>query len=210
MIRQTQPPAYDPKGLSEQEAIESRRAHGDNVITPPAEESAWKLLAEKFRDPIIRVLLMAAALSLAIACVEGNFTEPVGILCAIVLATGVGFWFERDAMQRFRRLNRVNDDIPVKVARDGSIREIPRRDVVVGDVIHIESGDTVPADGILVEAVSLHVDESTLTGEPETGKTADPAHFDPEATYPSNAMLRGTVVTDGYGVFVATAVGDAS
>ena len=210
MIRQTQPPAYDPKGLSEQEAIESRRAHGDNVITPPAEESAWKLLAEKFRDPIIRVLLVAAALSLAIACVEGNFTEPVGILCAIVLATGVGFWFERDAMQRFRRLNRVNDDIPVKVARDGSIREIPRRDVVVGDVIHIESGDTVPADGILVEAVSLHVDESTLTGEPETGKTADPAHFDPEATYPSNAMLRGTVVTDGYGVFVATAVGDAS
>jgi len=203
-------PPYDLKGLSEQEAAESRRLHGSNVITPPKEDSAWKLLAEKFRDPIIRILLVAALLSLAIACVEGNFTEPVGILCAIVLATGVGFWFERDAMQRFRRLNRVNDDIPVKAMRDGSIREIPRRDVVVGDVIHIENGDTVPADGTLVEAVSLHVDESTLTGEPVTEKTVDPTLFDPEAPYPSNAVMRGTIVTDGYGVFVVTAVGDAS
>lgn len=201
---------YNPRGLTAQQVAESRQKHGDNIITPPKDDSVWKLLADKFRDPIIRILLLAAVLSLAIGFVHKDFTESIGIICAIILATCVGFWFEWDAMRRFRRLNQVNDDIPVKAMRDGTIREIPRRDVVVGDVLYIESGETVPADGELVEAVSLRINESTLTGEPEVDKTVDEAHFDSDATYPSNAVLRGTTVADGYGIMVTTAVGDAT
>lgn len=171
---------YNPRGLTPQQVAESRQRHGDNVITPPKDDSAWKLFIDKFRDPIIQVLLFAAVLSLAIAFVEKNFTESIGIICAIILATCVGFWFEWDAMRRFRRLNQVNDDIPVKVVRDGAVCEVPRRDVVVGDVVCIESGETVPADGELVEAVSLSINESTLTGEPSVDKTTDEAHFDAE------------------------------
>ncbi len=200
--------SFDPRGLSPQEVAESRRRHGDNVITPPKDDSVWRLLLEKFRDPIIRILLLAAVLSLAIGFIHKDFTESVGIICAIILATCVGFWFEWDAQRRFRRLNQVNDDIPVKVMREGTIREIPRREVVVGDVVYIEGGETIPADGELVEAVSLKINESTLTGEPEVDKTVDEAHFDPEATYPSNVVLRGTTVADGYGILVVTAVGD--
>ncbi len=199
---------YDPKGLSQQQVAENRRLYGNNVIAPAEETPAWRLLSEKFRDPIIRILLVAAVLSLAIGCVHGDFTESVGIICAIVLATCVGFWFEWDAQRRFRRLNRVNDEVPVKVMRDGAIIVVPRRDVVAGDVAYVESGDTIPADGELVEAVSLRIDESTLTGEPEAAKTVDERHFDREATYPSNVVLRGTNVTDGYGVMIVTAVGD--
>ena len=133
---------YNPKGLTTPQIDESRRRHGDNVITPPKDDSAWRLLLEKFRDPIIRILLLAAVLSLIIGFVHKDFTESVGIICAIILATCVGFWFEWDAQRRFRRLNQVNDDIPVKVMREGSIREIPRRDVVTGDVVYIESART--------------------------------------------------------------------
>ncbi len=197
-----------PQGLSSAEAAENRRKYGSNVITPPRDTSAWELFIDKFRDPVIRILLVAAALSIAIGTMNGDLTESLGIICAIVLATGVGFWFEWDAHRRFRRLNRVNDDVPVKVLRDGVMRCIPRRDVVVGDVAVIECGETVPADGELVEAVSLKVDESTLTGEPVCDKTADEACFDTEATYPSNHLLRGTSVVDGYGRMVVTAVGD--
>lgn len=202
--------SFDPRGLSPQEVAESRRRHGDNVITPPKDDSVWRLLLEKFRDPIIRILLLAAVLSLAIGFIHKDFTESVGIICAIILATCVGFWFEWDAQRRFRRLNQVNDDISVKVMREGTIREIPRREVVVGDVVYIEGGETIPADGELVEAVSLKINESTLTGEPEVDKTVSEADFDPEATYPSNAVLRGATVADGYGVMVVTAVGDAT
>lgn len=201
---------FDSAGLSAPEVVESRRLHGSNVITPAREESPWRLLADKFRDPIIRVLLVAAVLSLAIGCVHRDFTESVGILSAIVLATCVGFVFEWDAQRRFRRLNRINDDIPVKVMRDGAMQSVPRREVVVGDLVAIESGETVPADGRLVEAVSLKIDESTLTGEPEADKTVDPEHFDAQATYPSDFVLRGTTVADGYGRMVVTAVGDAT
>ena len=199
---------YNPKGLTQQQVAESRQRHGDNIITPPKDDSAWKLFIEKFKDPIIQVLLFAAVLSLAIAFVEKDFTESIGIICAIILATCVGFWFEWDAMRRFRRLNRVNDDIPVKVVRDGAVCEVPRRDVVVGDLVCIESGETVPADGELVEAVSLSINESTLTGEPSVDKTTDETHFDADATYPSNAAMRGATVVDGYGRMVVTAVGD--
>ena len=201
---------YNPQGLTPEEVAASRAAHGENIITPQRDDSAWRLLAEKFRDPIIIVLLVAAALSLAMAFMEGNFTETIGILCAILLATCVGFLFEWDAMRRFRRLNRVNDEQPVKVRRGGVMREIPRREVVVGDLVSLEAGETVPADGELVEAVSLQMDESTLTGEPETAKYVDEELFDPEATYPSNRLLRGTTVRDGYGRMVVTAVGDGA
>ncbi|MEG1699679.1 MAG: calcium-translocating P-type ATPase, PMCA-type [Alistipes sp.] len=202
--------SYDPRGLSAQQVFESRERHGDNIITPPKDDSAWRLLAEKFRDPIIRILLLAAVLSLAIGFVHKDFTEAIGIVCAIILATCVGFWFEWDAQRRFRRLNQVNDDVAVKVLRDGAMCEIPRRDVVVGDVVYIESGETVPVDGELVEAVSLTINESTLTGEPEVDKTTNEESFDAEATYASNVVMRGTTVVDGYGRLVATAVGNAS
>ncbi len=200
----------DLQGLTPDEVIASRREHGSNVITPPRDDSAWKLFAEKFRDPIIRILLLAALLSIAIGTVHGDFTESIGIVCAIILATCVSFWFEWDARRRFRSLNRVNDDVPVTVVRAGQVCRIPRREVVVGDLVVVESGCTIPADGMLQEAVSLKIDESTLTGEPEVDKTVDPAHFDPEATYPSNMLLRGTAVMDGYGRMVVTAVGDRS
>ncbi len=196
------------QGLNEAQVEESRRLYGSNVITPPKDDSAWQLLKEKFQDPIIRILIVAALLSLGIACFDGEFTETIGILCAIVLATGVGFLFEWDAMRRFRRLNRVNDQEPVKVLRSGAIREIPRCEVVVGDRVFIESGEQIPADGELLEAVSLRLNESTLTGEMECSKSVDPAHFDPEATYPSNEVMRGTTVVDGYGSFVVRRVGD--
>ncbi|MEG1672458.1 MAG: calcium-translocating P-type ATPase, PMCA-type [Alistipes sp.] len=199
---------YNPRGLSSAEVSESRQLHGDNVIAPPKDDSVWKLFIEKFRDPIIRILLLAAALSLVIAVIEQDFLEPIGIICAIILATCVGFVFEWDAMRRFRRLNQVNDDVAVKVMRDGVMCEIARRDVVVGDVVYIENGETVPVDGELVEAVSLSVNESTLTGEPEVDKTVVESSFDSEATYPSNGVMRGTTIVDGYGVLVATAVGD--
>ncbi|MDE6711622.1 MAG: HAD-IC family P-type ATPase, partial [Alistipes sp.] len=200
----------DPAGLSGPQVLESRRRHGANVITPPREQSPWTLLLDKFRDPVIKVLLAAAVLSLVIGCIRHDFTESVGIVCAIVLATCVGFVFEWDAQRRFRRLNKVNDNIPVTVLRDGAMQRIPRCEVVVGDIVVIESGETVPADGRLTEAVSLKVNESTLTGEPEADKTTDPALFDPEATYPSDRVLRGTTVADGYGRFVVTAVGDST
>ncbi len=197
-------------GLTSEEVEQSRARHGWNLITPPRDDSAWRLLSDKFRDPIIRILLVAALLSLAVAFVDGRFTETVGIIAAIILATCVGFAFEWDAMRRFRRLNRVNDRQPVKVRRDGEVRTVARREVVVGDLVLVESGETIPADGTLVEALALRVNESTLTGESETGKTADPAHFDREAAYPSNRLLRGTTVVDGYGSMVVTEVGDAT
>ena len=195
------------RGLTSAQVEESRRLHGDNLITPRKGDSAWKLFAEKFRDPIIQVLLVAALLSLAMAFIDGEFLETIGIICAIVLATCVGFFFELDAMRRFKRLNLVNDDIPVKVVRDGEMTEVPRRDVVVGDLVYVENGETVPADGKLVKAVSLKINESTLTGEPEVDKTTDERFFDAEATYPSDALLRGTTVVDGYGEMIVEAVG---
>jgi Ca2+-transporting ATPase len=196
--------------LTSQQVEESRNRHGNNIITPPKDDSAWRLFIEKFKDPIIRILLLAAVLSLIIGYIEHNFTESIGIICAIILATCVGFWFELDAKRRFKELNQVNDDIAVKVMRNGAMQEISRRDVVVGDIVYIEGGETIPADGELVEAVSLHINESTLTGELEVEKTTDPTHFDSEATYPSNIVLRGTDVSEGYGVMVVTSVGDAT
>lgn len=205
-------------GLTEAEVLKSREAHGVNVLTPPERESLWSKFLEKFQDPLIRILLVAGVLSIGIACYEywglhsshggAVFFEPVGIFMAILLATGLAFYFEMMAEKEFSILNQVNDDEPVKVIRGGNTIEIPKRDVVVGDIVILSTGDEVPADGELLEAVSLHLDESTLTGEPVCTKTTDAAAFDPEATFPSNHVMRGTKVMEGHGVYRVFAVGD--
>jgi len=197
-------------GLTDQEVAASREQHGNNLLTPPRRESLWKLYLEKFEDPIIRILLVAAVLSLAIAFVHWQFAESIGIFCAIFLATGIGFWFEMDAHKKFNILNKVNDDTQVKVMRNGNACAVPKKDVVVGDVVLIEAGEEVPADGVLLESVALQVDESCLTGELIADKTTDTAQFDAEATYPSNHVLRGTMVRDGHAVFRVSCVGDAT
>ncbi len=197
-------------GLTDDEVIISRQKHGNNTLTPPPRTPLWKLFLEKFKDPIIQILLVAAALSLGIAIMHNEYAETVGILAAIFLATGVGFWFEMDADRKFDVLNRVSDDLPFKTMRNDSIREIFRKDLVVGDVVMLDSGEEVPADGELLEAVSLQIDESTLTGEPMTEKTTSPEAFDPEATYPSNRLLRGTIVLNGHCTFRIDKVGDAT
>lgn len=197
-------------GLTQAQVQESRERYGRNVLTPPKRKSLWALFFEKFSDPVIRILLIAAFLSLGIGFIHNEFAETIGIFCAIFLATGVAFWFEYDAMRKFDLLNSTNDDTPVKVVRDGAVTEIPKQDVVVGDVVLLESGEEVPADGTLQEAVSLKINESTLTGEPMIDKTVDPAHFHEDATYPSNEVLRGTTVIEGHGVMVVERVGDAT
>lgn len=198
------------RGLTPEEVLRSREEYGENILTPPKKESVWRMFIEKFNDPIIKVLLVAAFLSLIVGFMEGEFAETIGIFGAILLATGVSFWFEYDAKKRFEVLNKVNDDTPVKVIRSEGITEIPKRDVVVGDIVLVGSGDEIPADGKLLEAISLKVNESTLTGEPQTSKTTDPEHFDEEATYPSNILLRGTTVSEGHATIRVYAIGDAT
>lgn len=198
------------QGLSQAEVLRSREQHGTNLLTPPKRKSLWRLFFEKFNDPVIRILLVAALLSLGIGFIHREFAEAIGIFCAIFLATGVAFWFEYDAMKKFDVLNSSNDETPVKVVRDGEVMEIPKHEVVVGDTVVLQSGEEVPADGRLVEAVSLKVNESTLTGETQTDKTTDPARFDKEVTYPSDRVMRGTTVIEGHGVMEVSAVGDAT
>lgn len=195
-------------GLTTAQVAESREKFGANILTPPQKTPLWKLFIEKFEDPIIRILLIAALLSLGISILHDEYAETIGIFCAIFLATGVGFWFEMDANKKFDILNQVNDDVMVKVIRDGNIREIPRKEVVVGDIILLETGEEVPADGELMEAISLQMDESCLTGELMIDKTTHPLEFDEEATYPSNWVMRGTKVLDGHGVMEVREVGD--
>lgn len=197
-------------GLSETEVKESRKRHGENILTPPPRTPLWKLFLEKFKDPIIQILLVAAALSLVIAIIHNEYAETIGIFAAIFLATGVGFWFEMDANKKFELLNQVNDDILIKVVRDGNIHEVAKKDLVVGDIVVLETGEEVPADGELLEAISLQVNESTLTGEPVIDKTTRPEEFDTEATYPSNRILRGTTVVNGHCIYRIDKVGDAT
>lgn len=198
------------KGLSSAEVAESRERHGRNVLTPPQKEPLWRLFLHKFEDPIIRILLIAAFLSLGISFIHGEFIETIGIFFAIFLATGVGFWFEMDANKKFDILNKVNDETPVKVLRDGIIKEIPKSEVVCGDLVMLDTGEEIPADGELAEAISLSVNESTLTGEPVISKSTNSAEFDHEATYPSNRVYRGTTVVEGHCSFVVTDVGDST
>ena len=198
------------KGLTDQEVLQNRQKYGMNLLTPPKRPSIWKLYLEKFQDPVIKVLLVAAAFSLLISIIESEYAETIGIFFAIFLATGIGFYFEYDANKKFDLLNAVGEETPVMVIRNGRVHEIPKKDIVVGDVVILNTGDEIPADGILLEAVSLQVNESSLTGELMVNKTTDEAHFDEEATYPSNSVMRGTTVTDGHGVMCVERVGDAT
>ena len=201
---------YYHSGLSEDEVQINRAKYGDNLLTPPKRPSLWKLYLEKFQDPVVKVLLVAAIFSLIISFIEQEFAETIGIIFAILLATGIGFFFEYDANKKFDLLNAVNEETLVKVIRAGKVREIPRKDVVVGDIIILETGEEIPADGELVEALSLQVNESNLTGEPVVEKTTNEAEFDLEATYSSNLVMRGTTVVDGHGMMKVIKVGDAT
>ena len=195
-------------GLTDDEVRKNREKYGVNLLTPPKRPSLWKLYLEKFEDPVVRVLLVAALFSLIISIVENEYAETIGIIAAILLATGIGFFFEYDANKKFDLLNAVNEETLVKVIRNGRVQEIPRKDVVVGDIIVLETGEEIPADGELLEAISLQVNESNLTGEPVINKTTVEADFDEEATYASNRVLRGTTVVDGHGTMRVLSVGD--
>lgn len=205
-------------GLTAEEVARSRSENGANILTPPKKESLWLKFVKKFADPLVIILLVAGALSVCISCYEywglgegpGVFFEPLGIIIAIILATGLSFYFELKADREFAILNKVNDDEPVQLIRDGRPVQVPKKDVVVGDIVVLNTGNDIPADGRLLEAVSLNVDESTLTGEPICHKTTDPAQFDPDATFPSDRVLRGTKVMEGHGIMEVTAVGDAT
>lgn len=203
-------------GLSEEEVLRSRKEHGVNILTPPEKDSLWSKFLEKFEDPLIRILLVAGVLSIGISCYEywglghgwAVFFEPIGIFVAILLATGLSFYFELIADKEFSILNQVNDDEPVKVIRNGNTIKIPKKEVVVGDIVILSTGDEVPADAELLEAVTLQMDESTLTGEPICSKTIIEADFDKEATFPSNHVMRGTKVMEGHCICRVFAVGD--
>ena len=203
-------------GLTSSEVLQSRTKYGANVLTPPEKEPLWKQFLEKFSDPLIIILMVAGVLSIGISCYEyfgldsdaSVFFEPIGIFVAILLATGLAFYFEQQADKEFTILNQVNDDEPVEVIRDGNTTQIPRKDIVVGDIVILNTGEEVPADCELLEATSLHVDESTLTGEPVCVKSVDPKDFDDKATYPTNHVMKGTKVMEGHGICRVIAVGD--
>lgn len=194
-------------GLTDEQVKQSREQHGKNVLTPPQRTSLWKLYLDKYRDPIIQILLVAAFVSLILAFIEKNFMETIGIFVAVFLATTVGFYFERDAAKKFNLLTALSEEQPVKVRRNGKVMEIPRHDVVVGDVVLVEVGDEVPADGELIVCNDLQINESTLTGEPVTEKSLEGGG---DGAYPRNVILRSTMVMNGRGEFVVTAVGDAT
>jgi len=194
-------------GLTDEQVKQSREQHGKNVLTPPQRTSLWKLYLDKYRDPIIQILLVAAFVSLILAFIEKNFMETIGIFVAVFLATTVGFYFERDAAKKFNLLTALCEEQPVKVRRNGKVMEIPRHDVVVGDVVLVEVGDEVPADGELIVCNDLQMNESTLTGEPVTEKSLEGGG---DGAYPRNVILRSTMVMNGRGEFVVTAVGDAT
>ena len=204
------------QGLTPAQVAESRKLYGENILTPPEKESLFQKYLCKLSDPLIVILLIAGALSISIALYErfvlhedaSVFFEPVGIFVAILLATGLGFYFEVKAEGEFALLNRVNDEEPVQVIREGKSCAVPRKDIVVGDIVILSTGEEVPADGELLEAVNLGIDESTLTGEPICHKSILPEEFDPDATFPSNHVMKGTKVMEGHGVMKVKAVGD--
>ena len=223
------------QGLSAAEVLISREEHGQNVLTPPKRPSMWRLYLEKYEDPMVRILLVAAVVSLMLAFVKQDFLETVGIIAAVVLATTVGFYFERDAARKFDVLTQLGEEQPVKVIRsltpdpsltpnpspkgegdskgegsDQKVMEIPRRDVVVGDIVMVETGDEIPADGRLLEAIDLQVDESSLTGEAMTNKEVrgERLEVSGEEAYAKDMLLRSSMVMSGSGLYVVTAVGD--
>ena len=195
-------------GLTAKEVIEQRHRYGENVLTPPKRASLWALYIDKYRDPIIQILLVAAAVSLVFSFVDGEFLETLGIFLAVILATTIGFYFERDAAKKFNVLTTLSEEQAVTVRREGETTQIPRREVVVGDVMVLEVGDEIPADGELLQSADLQIDESSLTGEPIITKHADPSRATEEATYPANIVLRSTMVMNGSGLARVISVGD--
>ena len=196
------------QGLTAAQVLQSRLEHGENVLTPPKQQSKWRLYLEKYEDPMVRILLVAALVSLALSFVKQDFVETLGIIAAIILATTVGFYFECDAARRFSILTQMGEEQSVKVMRDGRLQEIPRREIVVGDIVIVETGDEVPADGKLLEAIDLQVDESSLTGELLTNKEPHPLQRDGKEAYPKDLLLRSSMVMAGRGCYQVTAVGD--
>ncbi|MCQ2288681.1 MAG: calcium-translocating P-type ATPase, PMCA-type [Muribaculaceae bacterium] len=206
------------QGLTTQQVEASRREHGANVLTPPKRRSLWSQFLDKFNDPLIKILLVALALSLGIAGYEffkydegmAVLLEPAGIFVAIVLATLVGFLVEVNANKKFDILNQTNDDILVKVVRNGSITTVSRCDIVVGDIAILETGEKVPADGILLSSMQMSVNESSLTGEPLAHKShrEEDVKANTQSTYPMNEVMRGSTVVEGHGVIQVTRVGD--
>ena len=184
-------------GLNDRQVEESRALHGSNELPPPKRPSMWRLYLEKFQDPVIRILLVAALLSFVVAFVENEFAETIGIVCAILLATGIGFYFEYDAARKFDVLNALGSEALVRVVRNGQVCEVPRKELVVGDIIMLETGDEIPADAELLKAESLQVNESNLTGEPVTRKSTDHSDFDKNAPYATNRLMRGTTIVEG-------------
>lgn len=203
-------------GLTPQQVAENRKKYGENILTPPEKDPLWRQFLEKFREPLIIILLVAGLLSVGIACYEHYglnkggevFFEPVGIFVAIMLATGLSFYFEWQANKEFAILNQVNDDEPVEVIRQGNTTMIPRRELVVEDVVVLNTGMEVPADAVLLTSTSLQIDESTLTGEPICHKSERPEEADPDATYPTDQVMKGTKVMEGHAICRVTAVGD--
>ncbi len=198
------------KGLTPQEVENSRAQHGKNVLTPPKKEPLWKLFLEKFNDPVIRILIIAAVLSFAISVAHGQYYETIGIVVAILLSVSIAFFFERDAAKKFELLNQINEQTLYKVYRDGALCQVEKHDLVVGDVIVLDTGEEIPADAELLEATELSVNESTLTGELQIEKTTDEAEFDSESTYPSNHILRGTTILEGNCTARIMRVGDST
>ena len=200
------------QGLTPEEVLRSREEHGENVLTPPRRPSMWRLYLEKYQDPMVRILLVAAIVSLALSFIKHDFIETIGIIAAVILATTVGFYFERDAARKFDVLTQLGEEQPVRVLREGHIIEVPRREVVVGDIVLVETGDEVPADGQLLEATDLQVDESSLTGETMTTKTIDheplTMNHSGEEAYAKDLLLRSSMVMNGSGLYRVTAVGD--
>ncbi len=198
------------QGLSPTEVIQRREQYGENVLTPPKQRSLWRLYMEKYKDPIIQILLFAGVISLILAFIHGEIIETMGIFLAVFLATTIGFYFECDAAKKFAVLNAIGEEQPVKVLREGEVMLIPRKEVVVGDIVIVEAGDEIPADGDLVRSVDMQIDESSLTGESITDKHAEKELNDPHATYPSFRVMRSTMVMNGRGEMVVTAVGNAT
>ena len=194
-------------GLTSEQVRQNREKYGRNILTPPKRTSLWKLYLDKYRDPIIQILLVAAVISLVLAFIEHNFMETIGIFLAVFLATTVGFYFERDAAKKFDVLTSLGEEQPVKVRRDGKVIQVPRHEVVVGDVVLVEVGDEVPADGQLVACTDLQINESSLTGEPMAEKSTEDGG---DGAYPRNKVLRSTMVMSGRGEMMVTAVGDAT
>lgn len=203
-------------GLTGEQVIASRQQHGNNIITPPKREPLWKQFFAKFDDPLIKILLVALVMSVSLSVYEffwlkmgvSILFEPIGIFIAVVLATLVGFLVEVNANKKFRLLNQTDDHVKVKVVRDGHVTQVPRCDIVVGDIVVLDTGEKVPADGLVLDSFNLTVDESSFTGEPSAWKTHEPGADYHETTYPVNKLLRGSTVIEGGATMCVESVGD--